>query len=318
MANAYTNYNQNVYMQGVKLKGVNNISFSSSANFKSINILGSSSINQITAGAPQANVSVTRDLSFVDLFQNYTGINRSIRGSLLYGNRMISFNEGHLTSYSYSVDYGQTPVSTLGITVYGNLGSGDPEVAGYMNYQGSYQDDSNKKIVRPSDISVSCHGSTSNRVKNFSVDVNVPKLVAYAYGDRLTVPQAVQISIGYPVEVTSSFTMEVDDYQSKRVSDYLINKNFDAFSINVKGIVYDENVLITAPGDELTLPDGTFLTLLSDRVYQISQLWSFSSSNTKIISQDFSSSVDDISEVKISYKTLLNNPNNNTTLYQYL
>jgi hypothetical protein len=306
MANAFTNYNEYVYLNQVKLKGVTDISAQYNITTKPINIIGKGTINQVLADIPEANVSITRDLNFVDIFQYYTGINKAIRGSMHYGNRILGFDEGHLTSYGYSVDYGQTPVSNLGITVYGDMGSGDLNGANSitgLNASGRYSDATNTKIARPSDISISCYGSESNRIQSFSVDVSIPKIAKYAMNHK----KPVQVSIGWPVVVDTTFVMEVDDYNSRRIFDYLTLSNFDPFSITVKGIVYDQNVLTTIGGDPLTLPDNSELTLVSDDVWVVSQLWKFGSSNTRLISTDFSASSQDVTRVSLTYKTYLSN-----------
>ena len=306
MANAYTNYNQTVFINGTKLRGVRDFSANYNIRTKPINVVGQGVVNQVTADIPEASVSITRDISFVDYFQAYTGLNIPINGSIHYNDKILGFQEGHLTSYSYSVEYGQTPVSNIGITVFGEMGSGDANSSindyGSLNASGQAVEGVIQKITRPSDISVSCFGSTTNRVKSFSFDVAVPKLTAYALNHKYPV----QVSMGNPIVVNSSFVMEVDDYESRRISDYLTLTNFDSFSINVKGIIYGANILTEVDGTELTMPDGTFLTLLSDDTYQVSQLWNFNSSNTRLISQDFSSSADDVSQVSLTYQTFLN------------
>lgn len=305
MSNAYTNYNQTVFLNQTKLKGVSAVDGSFQIITKPINILGQGFINQVVADVPEANFSITRDLVFVDTFQKYTGINQPIEGSIFYGNRVFGFEKAFLTSYSYSVEYGQTPVSTLGLTVYGDMGSGDASVvvSSALNASGNIQDQQNK-IPRPSDITLSCYGSQTNRVKSFSFDVDIPKHAIYALGYQ----NPVQVSTIYPITVNTSFTLEIDDYQSRRISDYLTSlSGFDSFSIDVKGIVYDP-IPLTANNEQLTLPNGTKLNFLGNNTYSISQLWNFNSSNTKLISQELSSSAEDVMQVKLNYLTYLNAP----------
>lgn len=306
MANAFLNYNQSVFLNNQKLQGVTSVDASYTVTHKQVNVIGKGVINQVVAEAPQADFSITRDLTFVDLYQMYTGLNRSLNGSIHYNNRVFGFDEGYLTSYSYSVDYGQTPVSTLGITVYGDMGSGDANSVqvGSLNASGALAEYITK-IPRPSDISLSCFGSTTNRIKNFSVDVDVPRHAIYAINNI----NPVEVHFAYPLKVSTSFTMEVDDFQSRRISDYLTTstQGFDSFSINVKGIVYDP-VELNGNGQRLALPDGTLLNLIGEDTYSVSQLWNYNSSNTKFIGQEISSSVDSPMQVKLNYETYLRNP----------
>ena len=310
MSNAYTNYNQSVFINRTKLKGVTAVDGSFQIQTKPINILGLGSVNQVVADIPQANFSITRDIAFVDLFQKYTGLNESLLGSINYGNAVFGFNEGYLTSYSYSVEYAQTPISTLGITVYGDMGSGTTSAASIrfetgLNATGDVQDQVNK-ITRPSDITISCYGSETNRVKSFSFDVGIEKHAIYGLGNV----NPVQVSTKYPLTVNTSFTIEVDNYNSRRITDYLTSlSGFDSFSINVKGIVYDP-IGLEMNGQQIELPGGTEINFLGNNGYSVSQVWNFNSSNTKLISQDISSSAEDVTQVKLNYVTYLNAPRN--------
>ena len=302
MASAFTNYNQTVFLNRVKLQGVSSVSASYNVKTKPVNILGQGCVNQVISDIPESTVSITRDLNFVDVLQPYTGLNRALRGSIHYDNRILGFDEAHLTSYSYSVQYGQTPVSTADISVFGDIGYGlqNEAAENSLNASGQYVE-RQVKVPRPSDISLTCLESTSNRITNFSFDVSVPKIPVYAINNT----RPVQVSFGWPLVINTSFTMEVDDFTSKRMFSYLTDSAFDSFSINVKGIIYDANFLTEVDGDELTMPDGTFLTLLSDDTYQVSQLWNFNSSNTRLISQDFSASADDVTQVRLNYQTYI-------------
>lgn len=309
MSNAYTNYNQSVFINRTKLKGVTAVDGSFQISTKPINIIGLGAANQVVADIPQSDFSITRDVVFVDLFRKYTGLNESFLGSINYGNAVFGFNEGYLTSYSYSVEYGQTPVSTLGITVYGDMGSGDTSAVGLrfesgLNATGDIQDQVNK-ITRPSDITISCYGSETNRVKSFSFDVDIPKHAIYGIGNI----NPIQVSTKYPITVNTSFTIEADNYNSRRIKDYLTSlSGFDSFSINVKGIVYDP-IGLDINNQQSELPGGTAINFLGNNSYSISEIWNFNSSNTKLINQQISSSAEDVMQVKLNYITYLNAPN---------
>jgi len=306
MATAFSNYNQTVFLNNQKLQGVTSVDGGYTVTHKPINIVGKGVVNQVVSEIPQADFSITRDLTFVDTLQWYTGSNRSFHGSINYGNRIFGFNEGYLTSYSYSVEYGETPISTLGITVFGNMGSGSHDATKISNLNAS--GDATRfipKIPRPSDITLSCSGSESNRIKRFNVDVEIPRNPIYAINNLAPV----DVHIAYPVSVSTSFVMEVDNFNARRIYDYLSNDTtgFDSFSIDVKGIVYDPVEMKAVDNQNLTLPDGTQLNFMGEDTYSVSQLWQFNSSNTKLVGQRISSSADSNMEVELSYITLLRN-----------
>ena len=303
MAQALTNYNQQVFLNNQKLKGVTSVDESFSVNHVPVNVLGQGAVNQVMSDVPQMDFSITREVPFVDIYSVYTGINRSIEGSINYGDTVFGFNEGFLTSYSYSVEYGSVPLSTLGLTVYGDMGTGDANATTYGSLNASGQSkDQVVKIPRPSDITISCFGSSSNRVKSFDFSTSINKNAVYAIGYN----QPIQVSTMYPMLIDTSFVLEIDDFESRRVSDYLTKNDFDDFSISVKGIIYDP-IDLEASSQQLTLPDGTLLRFLTDDSYSVSQVFSFNSSNTKLVGQEVSSSNNDISSVRLNYQTYLNN-----------
>jgi len=305
-------YDQTVYIGGRKLDYVTDVDGSYNHSTKSINIFGQGSIKNVVAGIPQGDFSITRTMVAEDFMRQYTGIDSFIRGSINYGDKIFGFNQGSLTSYSYSVNYGEPPVANYGITVYGDIGSGlyiDSINATMMDDPSSLNAIGNKKdaplkVPLPSTINISCKGSSTNRVLSFNLSTQINKNEIW----RTNSISPFQIKTKWPIEVLTDITIEVDDYQTKRQSDALFTNAFDNFSINIYGIVYEDSEITTEDGTPITTEGGIPILFLkrNDASPTSNQVFNFSSSNTRLISEQFTSTVDDVATVKLTYLTYLN------------
>ena len=343
-------YEQSVFLEGVKLKGVTSVDGSYTHSVKPINVLGQGTVKTVIADVPQADFSISRNLAFADIFNPFTGVVSRLRGSLNYGNKVFGFENGYLSSYSYDVSYGDVPKTNVGIKVYGDIGSGmylsnssNPQfvgVEGTLNATGDYND-ANDIPIYPANIILTCNNSTTNRVTSFSFSSNINYDVIY--GVNSVMPM--QVSIKYPIEVSVDFTLEVDDYQTKRMTDMLVTGAANPFSINIFGTVFNDlpikTPVQTINGTVLTpLQAGNGIPLLFRRKpnsdgysnstgptgpasgpsydYNYIKLFSFAYSpeTSKLISEQISASADDITTVKLSYITYVNKASSNSDVFE--
>jgi hypothetical protein len=305
-------YDQTVYIGGRKLDYVTEVDGSYSHTVRPINIMGQGAIKNVVASIPQGDFSITRTMVAEDFMRLYTGIDSFIRGSINYGDKVFGFNQGSLNSYSYSVNYGEPPVANYGITVYGDIGSGlyidslnstaigDPST---LNAVGSNKD-APLKVPLPSMINITCHGSTANRITNFDFSTQINKHEIW----KINSTSPFQIKTKWPIEVITNITLEVDDYETKRQSDAIFSNAFDSFSININSIVYEDSEIITEDGTTITTEGGVPILFLkaNDADPNSEQIFSFSSSNTRLISEQVTSTIDDVATVKLTYLTYLN------------
>ncbi len=316
-------YDQTVYVGGRKLDYVTDVDGSYSHTVKSINVFGQGSIKNVVAAIPGGDFSITRTMISDDFMRLYTGVDSFIRGSINYGDKIFGFNQGSLTSYSYSVNYGEPPVANYGIKVYGDIGSGlyitstnasmqgDPSS---LNAIGSKKDFA-PQVPLPSTIQLTCDGSATNRITSFDLSVNLEKNEVWRVND--TTP--FQVNTKWPIQVITNFTLEIDDYNSKRASDALRTNNFDSFSINIFGVVYEDNPMLDENGGEITAENGETILFLQKNTISpnTNSVFSFSSSNTRLISEQITSTVDDVATAKLTYITYLNR-NDNMYVGNYL
>lgn len=305
-------YDQTVYIGGRKLDYVTEVDGSYSHTVRPINIMGQGAIKNVVAAIPQGDFSITRTMVAEDFMRLYTGIDSFIRGSINYGDKVFGFNQGSLNSYSYSVNYGEPPVANYGITVYGDIGSGlyidslnstmvgDPSS---LNAIGENKD-APLKVPLPSMINITCRGSTTNRVTSFDFSTQINKHEIW----KINSTSPFQIKTKWPIEVVTNITLEVDDYQTKRQSDAIFSNAFDTFSININSIVYNDSEIVTEDGTTITTEGGVPLLFLkaNDADPNSEQIFSFSSSNTRLISEQVTSTIDDVATVKLTYLTYLN------------
>lgn len=338
-------YEQSVFLEGVKLKGVTSVDGSYTHSVKPINVLGQGAIKTVVADVPQADFSISRNLAFADIFNPFTGVVSKLRGSLNYGNKVFGFENGYLSSYSYGVSYGEVPQTNVGIKVYGDIGSGmylsnssNPQfvgVDGTLNATGDYSDADDIPIY-PANIVLTCRNSSTNRVKSFSFSTNINYDVIYGVNSMLPL----QVSIKYPIEVSVDFTLEIDDYETKRMTDMLVTGSADPFTIDVFGTVFEDQPLYTTTftfnGPLLTpLQAGDGTPLLFNRKpsfnsnypgpipsnsenYNYIKLFTFSYSpeTSKLISEQISASADDVTNVKLSYITYVNKSSDNSDVFE--
>ena len=338
-------YEQSVFLEGVKLKGVTSVDGSYTHSVKPINVLGQGAIKTVVADVPQADFSISRNLAFTDIFNPFTGVVSKLRGSLNYGDKVFGFENGYLSSYSYDVSYGEVPQTNVGIKVYGDIGSGmylsnssNPQfvgVEGTLNATGDYNDATDIPIY-PANIVLTCNNSTTNRVTSFSFSTNIDYDVIYGVNSILPL----QVSIKYPIQVSVDFTLEVDDYQTKRMTNMLVTGAADPFTVQVFGTVFEDEPLYTATftlnGVLLSpLEAGDGVPLLFNRKpsfnsnypgpipsssenYNYIKLFEFeySPETSKLISEQVSASADDITTVKLSYITYVNKASSDSDVFE--
>ena len=332
MKNAVAQYEQSVFVNGIKLKGVDSVDGSYSHTFKPINILGQGVVKNVLAEVPQADFSITRNVGYVDYFDPFITSSitkngtQTLRGSLNYGTKIFGFETGYLTSYSYNVSYGNFPQSNIGIKVYGDIGSGlyITDKNQYANQQGlqgtlnatGQKPDSYDFPIYPANVILTCDNSSTNRVTSFSYSTNIAYEEIYINNSHLPF----QVSPKYPIQVLVDFTLEVDDYESKRMTDALFTGVNQSFSIDIYGTVYEDSPIYgtVAAGtvfqtNALTAGDGTPLLFYRAGNSTI-KLFSFNSdpNTTKLVSEQISANADGVTTAKLSYISYVNAPINNT------
>ena len=304
MKNAALNYENIFYLNGNAISGIQSIEGSYSVNYGPINTIGVGYNKQIMADVPNATFNVQKYLLYNEPFLQFTGESpskqaRSFAGSINYFGKSFGFKTGCVNSFNLQCSVGEIPQTSIDIQVFGDIGK---NTSASGNFGAPYI-----SVPQIKDITLTCSGSSTNRITQFDYSINCPKKPIYllqpsgvsASGPGYDYPSdnyayiPNEILLELPIEIDASFTMEVDDYESKKLYDQMNNDIDYNFSIEVRGKVFKN--LSLGVLDLLAL-DASNGILLFKQTF----------SNVKLISQDYNSSADDVLSVKLSYKGYLN------------
>ena len=302
MKGAIINYENTFYLGGTALSGVLSVDGSYNIDYKPINVIGQGFTKQVITSIPTAQLSLSRYLVNNDPVLGLTGQQRNfsavpIDGGLYYKNKYFAFENGYLNSIGISCSVGEIPQIQSSFDVYGNIGPNFNPSGN--NYAGSVF------VPQVKNITIACRNSSTNRVKDFNIDFNNKNLAIYALrANDSNLP--VEVNQVGPIEVTTSFTLDVDDYETKQLFDDLSSNGTTNFTIRVSGTILKDMPLTTADGQILQEAAGmqdlySFLT-----IEDATPLFNFTNSDAIINSEQVSSTAEDVVSVKLSYKTYLN------------
>ena len=209
------------YIDGLKISGVSSIGGSYSIPNQTNTFLGYTGPVGLSQNAPgRASFSVSRAMITSDEPITALIADTGFNGGVVYNGRQLGFNSGYLSSYGITFNIGSVPKTSISVEVFGDMG---PDIAP----SSSSPEQSSTMIPSSSGISVNCDGRSTNRVSNFSYGVEVERTPIYKIGSIF--PS--QVITNIPIKNNFSIRLEVDDYKTKNVYDYIKtgihNKNFD-------------------------------------------------------------------------------------------
>tara|TARA_B110000305_G_C19396102_1_gene617513 strand:+ start:1 stop:882 length:882 start_codon:yes stop_codon:yes gene_type:complete len=186
-----------------------------------------------------------------DFMMQYTGDN-PFTGSIHHGREYFGFYHGYISSHNVSCAVNQIPQTSTNITVFGDIG-GAPDYFAVENsedyviqqndfgiaIEGTGPEESYNasgsnpfpeiRIPDPGSIRIECAGSETDRVVSFQHSVNVNLRPIYVVGKS----GPVQVDVAWPIITTTTFTLEVDEYEYHRMKEYLIKPKIDDIAIKV-------------------------------------------------------------------------------------
>tara|TARA_B100001939_G_scaffold348179_1_gene373486 strand:+ start:3851 stop:4750 length:900 start_codon:yes stop_codon:yes gene_type:complete len=299
MKNAITNYENVFYYERSALSGVLSVDGSYSLEYSPINVVGKGFLKQVMSTVPSASLSVSRFLTRQDPVLDATGMSnrlaKSVNAGLYYKNKYFAFQHGYLSSFGLSCSVGEMPIISNDFEVYGDIGGNfDPSGDAYAGVV---------FVPQVKNIILTTKGSATNRITQFNVDYSIPKSAIYGISEfNSEIP--IEVHNMYPIEITSSFTIEIDDYQTKSIFNDLTSNSASEFSIDIKASVLNDIGLETAEGIQFETSDNEGIN--SQNKGDDPSIFSFSASDAVIVSEQVSSTSDDVMSVNLSYKTYLN------------
>lgn len=232
---------QNVYIQGQQLKGVQSFDANFGIPLEPINIAGVGYGMSVVNSNLQGEFSVNRlVVSKEDPVAGYFG--EGIDGHLKYGLDdnvfKMGFGTGYLTSYSSECSIGGIPSLDFGVTVYGDMGSG---IRTDSETDNSYD----LLVAKPGDlIFKGVAGESTNRIQSYSYNVNLNHKPEYAIGSGFDPAFCIT---ELPIELDLRISMAVDNFGSESMQNLTCKDGVDV-SIILSGCGLD------TPIRELTMP----------------------------------------------------------------
>jgi hypothetical protein len=199
----------------------------------------------------EGSFSIDSILVSEDFFIQYTG-DRPFNGSIHHGNKYFGFSDGYINNHTISCSVGQLPTTSTSITVFGDVG-GSPDYVKQDDGGGvflqenegfriSTEDSSGGgynasgensfpeiRLTNQGSIIIECDGSSTDRVTSFSHSIEVPLSPIYTVGS--SVPA--QVDVIWPTMSTTSFNLDIDEYQYQSMRKYLRNPHVKDISVTI-------------------------------------------------------------------------------------
>lgn len=307
MKNVITNYQNTLYLNGAALSGVISADASYTLSYEPLNAIGKGFLKNSMSSPPEVSFSFSRHLTQADPIFSFTGngpgnLSKRINGGIYYEGKFLGFQDGYLSSVGIECSVGEIPTINNTISVYGDIGSN-------FNPEGIKKDGLNF-VPQVKDIQLQTKNSSTNRITSFSIDYTIEKNVIYGISSSSS-ELPIEVQNVLPIEVVASFVLEIDDYESKRAFEDLSSSNTSSFSINISPTLLEDRGLEGEVGfganrriENLEAVNNELL--LAFEKFDNPSIFNFSASDAVIISEQISSTSDDVMSVNLTYKTYLN------------
>jgi len=307
--NASPSYEHIFYVGGTGISGVTDLSMSYSVARRPINVLGGGHIQPILAEPPQGEISFTRNYIYNDPLLGLTG-DYGVDGSLIYASdlnesagQVIGFTSGYLTNYSISADVGSIPQVRCTFVVFGQLGSGVR--GGELDYSGIYELP-NLCFLNQDNIILSVDQSDSNRITKFSQEYNITRTPVYDLREKTSQNYyaPTQVITQTPVELSTNFTIEIDDYYTANMIDNVRSGVYKSLSVNIRCPI-EEGTL-----DGLLDHDSEFIrdhnnAIIQDDGRGITAYYGNIPTSGNLVSESITTSVDGLLAIDLQFKNFI-------------
>lgn len=219
--NAVSNYEQEFYIDGIKVPGVTNIDGGYRISEEPINIIGKGFTYPLRQGPLVGNFNINKYFVGKDIFLDYINDN-SFNGSINYDNKNFGFSDGYLDQYSITAGIGRIPSSSVNITAYGGIGAG-------VDSSGSKTPPA-LEIVNQGSISLNTDGYQSNRISDFSYNIRINRNPIYKIGSNTPV----QVDTAFPIVQEMEVNMEIFQYEIDNINNYITSPKQHDVALSLK------------------------------------------------------------------------------------
>lgn len=301
--------NQRFFLNTNEVRGIQSIQFAYTIPSSPLVYIGQTGVAEIANGAygGQASIStlIVKDDPFIDLtgdtpFNGY--LYETKHKKALDSNSIdIGFTSGFLSTYSLTCGIGEIPKVDASISVFGNIGKiapGDPTsnpltspgtagTAGtslvsthYNTIQSSENKNFTLKIADPRSLSLSMDNFETNRLNNFSIDIDIARTPIYGLGEK----SPIHVERNFPIPVTCSFQIDLDAHNMRSKTGY------------------DHNTLRDFPCTEYT--ENLSLTFYDH--YSDSEIISYNFTDLLLVSHSHAANINGNVVANLSYRALIN------------
>jgi hypothetical protein len=223
--------NQNIYINGQFVSGVQSLGLSYDTNITPSIAIQDTGFNFLVNNQNKASINIEYIPSNVDPILSFTGQN-VISGTFGYANKYLNFNSGYLTKYNIKTAIDNPIVCRADIDVYGQFA----EQTGIIN---------NNPInyaITPYDLcytDITLNEVLTNRLLSFDMTISSERIPQYNIGEYYPT----EVLINYPIKIDFAFELDVENYMMSNMRSFLTNNEIRSIQINFKNYSTLTNVL---------------------------------------------------------------------------
>jgi hypothetical protein len=314
--NASPSYEQIFYLGGTGVSGIRNISAGYTVGQKQIRALGAGFVREVIAEPLRGEFSMTRDMLYQDPVLDLTG-EYPVSGTLLHDveldgdEKVYGFNTGYLTSYSINCDVQDVPTIETTFAVFGQMGSGVRE--GELDYSG-VAPLQNLGMVNHESVFLTYNGSGTNRAVSASQSYGINRIPIYTLDQKTSQTDYApsEVLTEYPIEITTNFTIEMDDYDTANMIDNIRSGHYETIGVEIRLGNREETLDGNTTSGPNIVPASVDLCLQDDTGECLGDdgdgitRYEFLSTTGHLVSESISSAVDGVLSVNLEFKDYYN------------
>ena len=224
MLSRFTREFNKVYINDSPVTGAQSISASYDLPIEDVKFLGVNNrhLNRVPIGIFVGALSLESLLINTDPFIQYTG-EYGANIKIQYEDNTFVMNSGYMAEYQFSCGVGTIPNIATKWNFYNDFGNISSSKLPFI------MDETKLNIVNPGDIEINFNELETEKINNLTVNIKCNRLPIF---DATSV-KPVDVKLQYPIEVTTSFSISLHDYENKTLFDYPQKQNVYDFNINL-------------------------------------------------------------------------------------
>ena len=223
--------NQNIYLNGQFVSGVQSLGVSYDTNIAPSIAIQDTGFNFLVNDQNKASINIEYIPSNVDPILAFTGQN-VISGTFGYANKYLNFNSGYLTRYNIKTAIDNPIVCRADIDVYGQ----------FAEQTGIITNNSINYNITPYDLcytDITFNEALTNRLLSFDMTISSERIPQYNIGEYYPT----EVFIKYPIKIDFAFDLDIDNYMMSNMRAFLTNNDIRSIQINFKNYSTLTNVL---------------------------------------------------------------------------